>query len=94
MAYIENIIVGKPICSPQSMFCLKENEYYDWITNEQSKTYFTEERFLPAILVNIGIAKSNSEVKRNRPELFKKLDKLDFFELKWGKKRLWILVGE
>jgi len=92
--YIENVVIGKPTCSPQSMFCAMENENEDWIQNEQLKTCFTEERFLPAILVFLGFAKSNSEVKRNWPKLFVQLDHLDFLELKLGKKKLWILVGE
>lgn len=35
-----------------------------------------------------------SEVRRNRPDLWRELNELDFFQVKWGKKFLWILVGE
>ena len=39
-------------------------------------------------------AKSNSEVRKNKPELVKTLDDLDCIDVKWGKKRLYIIVGE
>ena len=47
--YIENIVIGKPIASPVDMFALDE---LDWENVEKEKTYFTEERFLPKILVS------------------------------------------
>lgn len=91
--YIENIVIGNPIVEPSSMFGMDEN---DWNSIEKEKTYFTEERFLPRILVNIGIYPSVNEIRRNKPELMIKLDKLDFIDcLKVSKKRkVWILVGE
>ena len=91
--YIENIVVGKPIVDPSAMFAADEN---DWERNEKEKTYYTEERFLPRILVDIGIYPSVNEIRRNKPELMISLDKLDFIDnLKVSKKRrLWILVGE
>lgn len=91
--YIENIVIGKPIVEPFTMFAANED---DWERNEKEKTYYTDERFLPRILVNIGIYPSVSEIRRNKPELMVSLDKLDFIDnLKVSKKRrLWILVGE
>ncbi len=91
--YIENIVIGNPIVEPSSMFSKDEN---DWINIEKEKTYFTEERFLPRILVNIGIYPSVNEIRRNKPELMITLDKLDFIDcLKVSKKRkVWILIGE
>lgn len=96
--YIENIVIGKPICSPELMFA--ENTEL-WETVEKDKTYFTEERFLPRILVDLGIYPSVSEIRRNKPELIITLDTPDFIDgidetgLKVSKKRkLWILVGE
>lgn len=91
MKYIENVVVGYSICSPESMFALDEE---DWKNNEREKTYYTNERFLPQILVDLGIAKSKSEVKRNKPQYFAFLDKQDFIEIKWGKRKLWILIGK
>ena len=91
--YIENIVVGEPIVEPYTMFATDED---DWNKVEKEKTYYTDERFLPRILVNLGIYPSISEIRRNKPELMISLDKLDFIDnLKVSKKRrLWILVGE
>ena len=91
--YIENIVISKPIVEPSTMFAADEN---DWNKVEKEKTYYTDERFLPRILVNIGIYPSVNEIRRNKPELMISLDKLDFIDnLKASKKRrLWILVGE
>lgn len=93
MSYIENIVIGKPIASPESMFSIDDK---DWINNESEKTYYTEERFLPRILVDIGIYPSVSEIRRNKPELMINLDKVDFINKLRVKKRqwIWILVGE
>ena len=93
MAYIENIVIGKPIATPKEMFAKDEE---DWLRIEQEKTYYTEERFLPKILVEVGIYPSISEIRRNKPNLMVNLDKVDFIDnLKVSKKRrLWILVGE
>ncbi len=91
--YIENIVIGNPIVNFASMFGKDES---DWNSIEKEKTYFTEERFLPRILVSIGIYPSVNEIRRNKPELMVTLDKLDFVDcLKVSKKRkVWILVGE
>ena len=91
--YVENIVIGKPVVEPQQLFAADEN---DWNKTEKEKTYFTEERFLPRILVDIGIYPSVSEIRRNKPQLVITLDHLDFMdEVKVGKKRkLWIVIGE
>lgn len=93
MAYIENVVIGKPITEPQQMFALNKN---DWNRIEQEKTYYTSERFLPRILVELGIYPSISEIRRNKPNLMVSLDNVDFIDnLKVSRKRrLWILVGE
>lgn len=93
MAYIENIVIGTPIVEPCLMFAKDE---IDWKRVEQEKTYFTEERYLPKILVALGIYPSINEIRRNKPELMITLDKIDFInELKVSKKRkVWIQVGE
>lgn len=93
MAHIENIIIGKPLCSPQDLLALSEK---DWEENEKEKTLFTDERFLPKILVSLGIFPSISEVRRNKPELCITLDKVDFLDkFKITKKNfLWIVIGE
>lgn len=91
--YVENIVIGNPIVEPSSMFAKNID---DWNNVEKEKTYYTNERFLPRILVDIGVYPSVNEIRRNKPELMISLDKLDFLDcLKVSKKRkLWILVGE
>lgn len=91
--YVENIVIGKPIVEPYTMFSLDED---DWNKVEKEKTYYTDERFLPRILVDIGIYPSVNEIRRNKPELMVELNQLDFLDnLKVSKKRrLWVLVGE
>lgn len=93
MAYVENIVIGTPIAELPQMFASDKN---DWNKVEAEKTYYTDERFLPRILVNLGIYPSISEIRRNKPQLMVSLDKVDFiYDLKVSKKRkLWILVGE
>ena len=91
--YVENIVIGKPIVEPSTMFSLDED---DWNRTEKEKTYYTDERFLPRILVDVGVYPSVNEIRRNKPELMVELSQLDFLDnLKVSKKRrLWILVGE
>lgn len=93
MAYIENVVIGTPIVDPKDMFASGED---DWTRMEEEKTYYTEERFLPKILIELGIYPSINEIRRNKPNLMVSLDNLDFIDnLKASKKRrLWILVGE
>lgn len=90
--YVENIVVGKLLVDESELFA---SSVGDWLENEQYKTYWTKERFLPRILVDIGIFPSISEIRRNKPELVRTLDKVDFFKLKATKKKIvWIAVGE
>ena len=90
LAIVKDIVIGKPICEPWYMFCNKQNEWDDIKDN----VLFTEERYLPKLMVDCGLVKSISEVRRNKPELVINLDKPDFIEIKWGKSRLYIQVGE
>lgn len=88
---IQNVVIGKPIIHPSKLFAASLK---DWEENEKKVTLFTEERFLPRILAMAGIAKSANEVRKNRPDLVKELTNIDFIKIKWGKKFLWIAVGE
>lgn len=92
MKYIENIVIGTPIAEPSDMFALDIN---DWERIEKEKTFYTNERFLPKILVELGIYPSISEIRRNRSDLMISLDAVNFIDnLKVSKKRIvWILVG-
>lgn len=91
MKYIENVVIGKPLVD-ESLFLSYDIE--DWEINEKDKTYYTDERFLPKILVDLGIVKSTSEVRRNKKEFVRVLEPYDYLEIKWGKRKLFILVGE
>lgn len=92
MKHIENIVIGKPIVSPSEIFAYNIN---DWNFVESAMTYYTEERYLPRILVELGIYPSVSEIRRNKPELMITLDKIGFIQIRPKKKApLWILVGE
>ena len=86
----QNVVIGKLLCDEKDLFAYNED---DWIENESKLTLYTDERFLPRILVQAGIVKSVSEVKRNKPEFMRELQPYDFIEIKWGKKRLYIGVG-
>lgn len=86
-----NVVVGKPIVDPSILLALDEK---DWEESEKKITLFTETRFLPAIMKEAGIVQSTGEVRRNKPELCITLDRLDCINLKWGKKFLYIVVGE
>lgn len=89
--YIENIVIGKSLVEPSHLLAHNDT---DWINVEESQTYFTDERFLPKILVDIGVAPSNSEVRRNRKDLFVKLDKPDCLDIKYGRRKFYIIVGK
>lgn len=86
-----NVIIGKPLVIPDNLFALS---FEDWNKNEFDDTLFTEERFLPKVMVVAGIVNSVSEVRRNQHQLCRTLDKIDFEEIKWGKNKIYICIGE
>ena len=86
-----NVVIGKPIVEIDTLLASNRK---DWEENEKKNTLFTETRFLPAIMKEAGIVQSTGEVRRNKPELCVTLDRLDCINLKWGKKFLYIVVGE
>jgi hypothetical protein len=86
----QNVIIGELLVEPQLLFAY---DLEDWEQNERLKTLFANERYLPKIMVECGIAPSISEVKRNRPDLDKVLD-MGFMEIKYGKQFLFIAIGE
>lgn len=88
---IDNIVIGKILVEPNLLFAKDER---DWDDNIKQLTYFTNERFLPKILVEVGAVKSISEVRRNKPQLMIWLNKVDFITVKWGKRILNIAIGE
>lgn len=80
-----NVQVGYPIVDTSDI--IPEEEY--------NLTLVTTERYLPRIMVEAGIVKSTSEVRRNRPDLCIEFepDKTDCIEIKWGKSKLFLLIG-
>ena len=89
--YFENVVIGNPIVEPESIFA---KDLDDWEKVEKEKTFYTNERFLPKILVEIGVAPSANEIRRNRKDLVKTLNELEYLEIKYGKKKIFILVGK
>ena len=87
----ENVIIGKLLVSPEHLFA---RDMEDWETVKQPKTLFTEERNLARIMKEAGIVDSIGEVRRNQPKLNVMLERPDFFTVKWGKKFLFVAVGE
>ena len=86
-----NVVIGKPIVNIETLLATDKK---DWEENEKEKTFFTETRFLPAIMKEAGIVQSTGEVRRNKPEFMITLNKPDCINIKWGKKFLYIVVGE
>lgn len=62
----ENVVIGFPLVKASELLAKDEKDYSN---NEFKKTLFTSTRFLPRIMVEAGLVKSTSEVKRNRPNL-------------------------
>lgn len=87
----QNVVVGRPLVEPASLLAADEK---DWEENEKKNTLFTETRFLPAIMKEAGMVQSTGEVRRNKPELCVTLDTPDCINIKWGKKFLYIVVGD
>jgi hypothetical protein len=48
----------------------------------------TSERWLPHVLSNLGFFPSNSEVKKNRPDLWREIDRDTIVELSWATLRI------
>ena len=86
-----NIVIGKPLVAEWNLISATEDEFEKF---DRRDTLFTNERFLPALLVDAGIVSSRSEVRRNKPDLCVSLDNLDCLWVKWGKQKIFIVVGE
>lgn len=86
-----NAVVGKPLVDPKELIALDQD---DWEKNEKPYTLFTDTRYLPAVLKEAGIVPSISQVRKNKPMYDIILEKPDCITVKWGKKFLFIVVGE
>lgn len=90
MRYIENIVIGDPIYPLRELISNGTDVDY---SQERDKTYFTNKRNLAAILKDIGVVQSISEVRRNKPEYCKNLTNFDCFWIKWGKRKFYVVAG-
>ena len=88
--YYQNIVIGEPLVEPAMVLA---TDGTDWENIEKGNTHFTESRYLPVALREAGVVPSTSEVRRNRPELCVTLNQPNFFQIKWGKKVVSVLVG-
>lgn len=86
-----NIVIDNPLVEPWTLISKSKEDFEQF---DKRDTLFTQERFLPAILVEAGIVKSRGEVRRNKPELCVELNDLDCITVKWGKQKIYIIVGE
>ena len=86
-----NVVIGKPLVDPKTLLALDD---LDWKNNEQPQTLFTETRYIPAVMKEAGVVQSTSEVRKNRPDMNISLENPDCLWVKWGKKRLYVIVGE
>jgi len=86
--HIQNIVIGYSLVDLGMLLGDYYNDKSFW-----SVTVQDDERFLPKLLAKHGFTSSASEIRRNRKDLVKTLDKPDFLEIKLGKKKLWVVVG-
>ena len=88
---VHNIVIGNPLVPVWKLLSDSEEDFDRF---DKRDTLFTDERFLPAALVEAGVSKSRSEIRRNRPDLCVRLDSPDCFSVRIGKNFLYIVVGE
>ena len=79
----DNIIVGKPLVDIKELG-----------VNKNEVSVKTNEIFLPKILKEFNIFSSTSQVKKNRPDLWRELKDFEMTKLEIGFKRIWIIKGE
>ncbi|MFW6029731.1 MAG: hypothetical protein ACOCRO_05700 [Halanaerobiales bacterium] len=78
-----NIIIGNLLVSEEELGI-----------EDFENTVKDEELFLPKLLKNYGFFKSTSEVRKNRPDLWKELKPLSIESIQIGKNKLFIAVGK
>jgi hypothetical protein len=84
----DNIIIGKPIANLNTLG-INDDVLNEWTVFEDGS-----ERRLDRLLVKYEFFSSMGQLRKNRPDLVKELNELDFMELKIGRKRVCIVVGE
>jgi hypothetical protein len=88
-----NKVFGKPSTTVIIGHILSSLDSLGHDTKEDGEPVFTDERSIPRILVALGFAKSNSEVKRNRPDLDKKVEPNTTHFVKFGRNLVFIVGG-
>lgn len=78
----DNIVIGTPLVDLKLL----------GITDDEI-TITEQETFLPKILVKHGFFKSTSQIRKNRHDLWRDLNRPNLEELKIGHKRVWLVVG-
>lgn len=88
---IENIVIGKPLVELHHLLGDNEND-----TSFLKSTAFTNERFLPNILKDLGLVKSSSWVRKNKPNLMVELNEIGCIDIQLSKKKkpIHIIIGE
>ena len=80
----DNIVIGEPLVSIDKL----------GVKQKEETVFEKEEIFLPKILRKYGFFKSTSQVKKNRPDLWRELKDLEMTKLKIGHRRVWLIKGE
>lgn len=86
--HIENIVIGKPIVELWNLLGSNKDD-----KTFESVTAYDTEKSLAKLVVKYGFMQSNTEVRRNRMDLVRQLDKLEFTNIKIGKKKFCLIVG-
>lgn len=108
--FINHIVINKPIIDEFQMFSLNKEEWEKidkfttiW-TNEISLAnilvgeipikHFDKDGNFVEDTIKLGVFPSKGQLRKNRPDLIQDLNSLDFKEIKIGKKKFWLLIGQ
>jgi hypothetical protein len=80
----DNIVIGKPIVDLDKL----------GIRPNENTVFENEEVFIPRILKKYGFFKSTSQVKKNRPDLWREVKDLEMIKLEIGHKRVWLIKSK
>lgn len=89
MKYIENIVLKDSQADPFDL--LSDGTIADWKSELEKTWYGCEEVFLPNILVTLNVFQSKSQIRKNRPDLWREIEAGKYEEIKVGKKKLFIV---
>lgn len=107
--FVNNIVIGKPIVDEFTMFALDEKDWEetekfttiwveerslaDLLTKDIVCKHFDNQGNFVEDIINLKVFTSKSMLRKNRPDLLRNLYSLDFEEIKIGKKKFWLLIG-